>query len=131
MIYEKINSIIDKYYSAINLVKENIPCYCVEPASDFTRTRKIAPDILIDYLVQLQSKSCRSEIADYFVHYDDIPSDSALCQQRAKLLPSALKRVFNYSTVLTLLLKHDRAFIYWLLMVQMSIFLVISMMKRH
>lgn len=95
MISEKINSIIGKYYSAINLVKENIPCYCVDLASDFTRSRKITPDILIDYLVQLQSKSCRSEIADYFSHYDDIPSDSALCQQRAKLLPSALERVFQ------------------------------------
>lgn len=95
MISEKINSIIDKYYSAIHLIKENISCYCVDPASDFTRSREITPDILIDYLVQLQSKSCRSEIADYFVHYDDIPSDSALCQQRAKLLPSALERVFQ------------------------------------
>lgn len=98
MISNPIDSIIQNYYTSIHLVTENIACYCKDPALNFTRHRKLPADTVIDFLVQMQSKACKSEISDYFKHHPDMPSDSALYQQRAKLDPCALKRVYDLFT---------------------------------
>lgn len=95
MISNSLNTIINNLYHSIDLVASNISCYCKDPVSDFTRNRKLPVRTLIDYLIQNQSKANKSELCDYFTEIHNLPSDSALCQQREKLTPLAMKRVFD------------------------------------
>lgn len=76
------NSIISRLFTCISMVSDSIACYCLDPVSDFTRRRKLPADVLIQYLIQCQSKATKSELCEYFDSSLDIPSDSALCQQR-------------------------------------------------
>lgn len=92
------NSIISRLSTCISLVSNSIACYCSDPVSDFTRRRKLPADVLIHYLIQCQSKATKSELCEYFDSSLDIPSDSALCQQRKKLDPLALKRICKLFT---------------------------------
>lgn len=92
------NSIVSRLFNCISMVTDSIGCYCSDPVSDFTRRRKLPVDVLIKYLIQNQSKATKSELCEYFVSSKDIPSDSALCQQRNKLDPLALKRICDLFT---------------------------------
>ena len=83
---------------AIDFVCSSIGCYCSSPGTDFTRRRKLPADDLIKFLIQFQSKSLTSEIGDYFTDMDIPPSVSAVIQQRYKLDPDALYRVFRLFT---------------------------------
>ena len=83
---------------AINYVSSSIGCYCKSPRFDFTRKRKLPPEKLMKFLIQFQSKSLSSEIGDYFTDMEVPPSVSAVIQQRRKLDPRALYRVFTLFT---------------------------------
>lgn len=83
---------------AINYVSSSIGCYCKSPGFDFTRKRKLPPEELMKFLIQFQSKSLSSEIGDYFTDMEVPPSVSAVIQQRRKLDPRALYRVFTLFT---------------------------------
>lgn len=90
---DEVCNLFDKIVRSVTC---NIQCYCTDPISDFSRSRKLPPDQLIKFIVCSESKSIPSELCSYFSA--DVPSASAFCQQRAKLLPEALRRVFHLST---------------------------------
>lgn len=64
----------------------------VRPGKDFTRRRKIDLPELVKTLVTMGAGSLSHELMDHF-SYDpgSVPTKSAFCQQRAKLLPDALR----------------------------------------
>lgn len=76
-------------------VSNNISCYCRDAVSDFTRKRKLPPDVLIRFVFQMQAKGVKSELSDFFPSNSDMPSDSAFCQQRDKILPAAFYRLLH------------------------------------
>lgn len=92
------DDVLQKLNNSINHVKQNIQCYCSDPLRDFTRSRKWSVDTIIKFLVQLESKSMKSELCNFFSDFDALPSDSSLCQQRNKLLPEAVERVLYLFT---------------------------------
>ena len=83
---------------AISSVSDNISCYCADPVSDFTRNRKLCCSDLIHYILHLSNKTIQSDMMDYFSDIDDMPSASAVSQQRHKCKPEAFKRVFSLFT---------------------------------
>lgn len=85
-------------YKSIDNVCDNICCYCDLPGVDFTRKRLLPARTMIDLLIRYESKAINSELADYFVNSSHLPSSSAFCQQREKLYPEALYRVFRLFT---------------------------------
>lgn len=92
MIPDKILNIFNR---SIEMVCNNIACYCNEPISDFTRKRKLPVETLIHFIIQKQSKSLNSELCEYFNGIYALPTASALCQQRDKLDISAFQRIMH------------------------------------
>lgn len=100
---EKINYyspdfIVKKLDSCIDLIKQNIRCYCNDPIKDFTRNRKWTFEAICKFLIQMEIKGLKSEICNYFESNDSLATDSALLQQRMKLLPEALENILFYFT---------------------------------
>ena len=92
MIPDKILNVFNR---SIEMVCNNINCYCSDPVSDFTRKRKLPAETLIHFIIQMQSKSLNSELCEYFTDLSFLPTSSALCQQRDKLDISAFQRVLH------------------------------------
>ena len=80
---------------AINTVSDNIACYCNDPGISFTRNRKLNCTDLMYYLIQLSDRSISSDLMYRYDSLEKMPSSSAVCQQRHKLDPPALKRVLH------------------------------------
>lgn len=94
------NKIKNAFFSAVHSVTAVPEQFAVNPGKDFSRQRKIQPDVLISFLVSKGSSSARVEMLDFWNLEPELPSLSALNQQRAKLKPEALKAVlaaFNSS----------------------------------
>lgn len=72
--------------------------YCKNPEKDFTRRKKLPMDRVIKTVLGFSSKSLNNEMIDIFTGNPDIPSASALVQQRAKILPSAFEEIFKQFT---------------------------------
>lgn len=83
------------FKSAVNSVASTISSYAVRPLKDFTRDKKLGPEKLITFLVSQGSGSSKNELLDFFDNDPLHPSNSAFCQQRAKLKPEALEEVFR------------------------------------
>ena len=83
---------------AVSYVSDNIACYCTDPGIAFTRNRKLGCEALIHYLIQLSDRSLSSDLMNYYDFIEDMPSASAVCQQRYKLESLAVKRVFSLFT---------------------------------
>ena len=68
----------------------------VRPGADFTRERKLGLARLLLLLVTMGTGAVRHELMEHF-SYDPgrLPTRSAFCQQRAKLLPCALRRLLR------------------------------------
>lgn len=81
------------FLSAVKSVTANPEQVALNPAKDFSRHRKITPDVLISFLVSKGSSSARVEMLDFWGMDQEMPSLSALNQQRAKLKPAALETV--------------------------------------
>ena len=66
------------------------------PGADFTRERKLGLSRLLLLLVTMGTGAVRHELMEHF-SYDPgrLPTRSAFCQQRAKLVPSALRRLLR------------------------------------
>lgn len=90
MIPDKILNVFNR---SIKMVCNNIACYYSDPASDFTRKRKLTAETLIHFIIQMQSKSLNSELCEYFTDLNFLPTSSALSQQRDKLDISAFQRI--------------------------------------
>ena len=69
--------------------------YVRQPGKDFTRKRKLPFEKMILTLLSLRGGSLSKELMEAF-HYDPaMPSSSAFIQQRNKILPSALEKLFH------------------------------------
>ena len=64
------------------------------PATDFSRSRKLDFASTIRFLLSMESGSLQKELLEHFQFSVDTPSASAFSQQRAKLLPEALPFLF-------------------------------------
>ena len=99
-----IKTYLDK---SINYAISGIQNYCLDPISDFTRSRKLPANTLIRYIMNLSNRSTSSEMCNFFLDIPDMPTPSALCQRRKLLDPAIFKvinRLFlssveNYSTI--------------------------------
>ena len=92
MTHEMVKSL---FCSAVSSVAHSISKYVVNPSKDFTRNRKLPADSVLTFLVSEGSLSTKNEMLDFFGMNVDKPTDSALNQQRDKLLPEAVEAVFN------------------------------------
>ena len=90
--------VLGKLDDAIYHVKQNIQCYCEDPLKDFTRSRKWDLVTIVRFLIQMESKSMKSELCNYFSDVKSLPTDSSLCQQRAKLTPETIERILYLFT---------------------------------
>ena len=98
---EYIRSALNK---SVDLVSRSIDLYSSIPGISFSRNRKLPADTLMKLLIQMQDKGIKSELCDFFT--DTVPTDSAFCQQRQKLVPEALRSVmFNMNCMLSRNLK--------------------------
>ena len=78
----------------IDSTVESIGCFCVDPVSNFTRSRILTPKTLIKFILGLQAHSLPGEVSDYFTSSDiDIPSVSAVSQRRDLLYPEIFKSI--------------------------------------
>jgi len=87
------NEFLIKYNDSIKTVAQNISEHCVDPLTNFTRKRKLMSDTVLRFVIQLQAKSMNSELCDYFLDFDKMPTNSAMIQQRDKIKHSAFKEV--------------------------------------
>lgn len=92
MHHQKIKSL---FLSSIHTVEANISQYVPKPGKDLTRTKKLPPGKLMNFLVSQGSSSTKNELLDFFDMDVNKPTASALNQQRAKLKPDALEAVFH------------------------------------
>ncbi len=86
---------------AIKAVGSSIACYCSDPGiagTAFTRKRKMGCEDLMYYLIQLSEKSLGSDLMERFKSVEEMPYPSAVCMQRKKLDPLAMRRVFHLFT---------------------------------
>ena len=83
--------------SELELQKDS---FVLRPGVDFSRKRKISFRDMILSLLTMQGGSLSTTSHDFFQHRlpADIPSLSALHQQRAKLLPDAMRYLFYHFT---------------------------------
>lgn len=56
------------------------------PATDFSRTRKLGFASTIQLILSMESASIKKELLDFFKYSSDTPTASAFAQQRSKLL---------------------------------------------
>lgn len=83
--------------SLLSLIREmaNTPwLFAKNPASDFSRNRKIDFVSTIQFILSMEGGSLKKELLDYFQFSIDTPSASAFCQQRSKLLLDAFSFLF-------------------------------------
>ena len=86
--------------SAISELELQKDSFVLRPGVDFSRKRKISFRDTILSLLTMQGGSLSTTSHDFFQHRlpADIPSLSALHQQRAKLLPDAMRYLFYHFT---------------------------------
>lgn len=66
------------------------------PGKDFTRRRKLDLASTVELLVTMGTGSISHELMDHFSYEPaSVPTKSAFCQQRAKLLPDALRELLR------------------------------------
>jgi hypothetical protein len=95
-----ISNPLTRLNRCISMVEASAPAYSRDPVSDFTRKRKLPFDKLILFLLQNGLESINSSISLNFSKVEDMPSASAICQAKDKLLPECLLRIlylFNLS----------------------------------
>ena len=85
-------TIITKFHSAIDSVASHIQNYTFH-ANDFTRNRVFTPHKITEFLVSKGSLSTRNELLDFF-DFNDVPTNSALIQQRNKLNHTMFRDIF-------------------------------------
>ena len=83
--------------NVIDSTVDSIKCFCVDPTSNFTRSRILTPKTLIKFILGLQAHSLSGEVSDYFTSSNiDIPSISAVSQRRDLLYPEIFKSINGY-----------------------------------
>lgn len=73
---------------------KDISSFVRNPATDFTRDRKLNFKNTVSLILSMGGQSLNSELIDYFQYVEpEIPTASALIQQSDKLLPDALSYI--------------------------------------
>jgi len=81
----------DFLWSIIHEMSEHPELFAKKPASDFSRKRKLDFENLLRFLISMESNTTRYELLKYFDYGLCAPSNSALYQQRKKLLLEAFQ----------------------------------------
>lgn len=118
------NQIKSMFQDALFYTASHITPYLIDPDKDFTRRRRLPQEMLISFLVSQGASSTGNELDGFFDFHCDSPSLSALNQQRDKLKPQALEKVFRQLN--TSLLKLDTPSGYRLLAADGSSFFLFS-----
>lgn len=95
MTHAKIKNLLNR---EINSVSSSVSNYVENPGKDFSRNRKLPADKLICFLIAEGSSTTKNELLDFFGMSNQSLSSSAFFQQREKLKPEALKKVFDNFT---------------------------------
>ena len=95
MTHDKIKNLLN---SAIDSVSSSVSDYAKNPAKDFSRDRKLPPGKLMRFLIAEGSSATKNELLDFFGMDTQSPSSSAFFQQREKLKPEAMKKIFDSFT---------------------------------
>lgn len=80
--------------NSINSVLTNPSAYARNPQKDFIRNRKINGNQLCLFLISCGASKTQSELLDFYGS-EDVPSASALVQQRNKFKPEGMEAVFK------------------------------------
>lgn len=91
--YYSPDQVLEKLDLSIQSIVNNIQCYCLRPNFDFTRNRLISASDIIKFVLGLEAKSAACEAVSFFASHDHLPSESAIYQQRCKLLYDAFSRI--------------------------------------
>jgi len=93
-----IPSIRDMLDTAIAKAVSDINGYTQRPGKDFSRSRKLPADAVLSFLVAQGAQTLRDGMMDFFGPSLETASVQALCQQRIKLAPEAVRRTFTELT---------------------------------
>ena len=84
--------------SEIKRVAANPHDYCTNPDTDFTRTRKLPIEKILQGIIGMESGSLTNELLDLYDASIQTPTASAFIQQRKKIKPEAFESIFvNFS----------------------------------
>ena len=89
---EKLKEILYDTISEVDREKSN---YILNPCTDFIRKRKIGFEDVLKFIISIQNDSIKRELMSYYNFSLAMPTDAALNQQRAKVLPKAFESVFK------------------------------------
>lgn len=84
--------------SIISEMAANPSLFAQNPATDFTRKRKLGFETLVLLMLSMGGGSLQRELLEYTGYQADTATASAFVQQRAKLLPIALEYILNQFT---------------------------------
>ena len=87
------NSIKEMLCDDIKSMEKNIQQFVKNPETDFTRNRKLPFQQIMKFIIALEKETISDELFKYFEYGKNIPTASAFCQQRAKILSEALREL--------------------------------------
>ena len=90
-----VNQVKDALSSIISELSKTPWLFLRCPAKDFTRRRKLCFQDVVFLLLSMEAKSTTNELLDYFKCDANMPTPSALRQQRDKILPEAFEFIFR------------------------------------
>lgn len=85
---DKIKSLL---MDDIHWLAQHPALFAKNPEKDFTRRRGLLPEEVLLFPIQMQRDSLAGELLTFYEYRTDAPSPSAYIQQRAKLLPDAMR----------------------------------------
>ncbi len=90
-----VNQVKGSLLSIISGLSKTPWLFLHNPTKDFTRKRKFCFQDVIFLLLSMEAKSTTNELLKYFKCVADMPTQSALRQQRDKILPEAFEFLFR------------------------------------
>lgn len=82
-------------FHEISIMAQTPEQFSSHPGKDFSRYRKISFQDILTFPIVMEGGTLRHELYKYFSFDDRTLSNSAYCQQRAKLLPDTFKYLFR------------------------------------
>lgn len=76
-------------------VAGHISEYCENPGKDFTRTRKLPADIIMQLILNMEGQTLNKELYNHFPDKETRMTTSAYVQQREKLKAEVFKAIFE------------------------------------
>lgn len=80
---------------SINFTINNISRFLSNPKTNFTRNRKLNLETVFRLILTFEAGALKDELYRYFGINEDVPSASALIQQRSKINSDAFKLLFD------------------------------------